>query len=194
MGWTTEQFHKTHEGRAAAVLADGSEPKPRIFDSGSGAEFHETTDWWVYHGEHRAPLATDLRGACSCGWRGSTLHPIDWSQVERDGIYVHVPDTPGPYGDWAEHIREVEERSVPLPEDLADLLERLDERLTALADDAPVAALKAVARLERLTTRISREAAYNVDPDEVSWETIGTALGMSAKEARSRLFSYSHRR
>ncbi|WP_217208757.1 hypothetical protein [Streptomyces sp. AC550_RSS872] len=194
MGWTTEQFHKTHEGRAAAVLADGSEPKPMLFDSGSGANFHETSDWWVYDGESRAPLATDLRGACSCGWRGTTLHPIDWSRVERDHVYVHVPDSPGPHRDWAEHIREVEARAVPLPEDLADLLERLDERLSTLADDAPVAALKAVARLERITLRISREATYNVDTDEVSWDTIGTALGTSADEARSRLFGYSRRR
>ncbi len=183
-----------HEGRAAAVLADGSEPKPMFFDRGSGANFHEARDWWVYDGESRAPLATDLRGACSCGWRGTILHPVDWSQVERDHVYVHVPDTPGPYSDWAEHIRDVEARTVPLPEDLADLLERLDERLGTLADDAPVAALKAVARLERVTLRISREATYNVDTDEVSWDTIGTALGTSADDARSRLFGYSRRR
>ena len=56
--WEYDEFAGEHDGRAAAVLADGSEPKPMLYDTGSTANFHETSDWWVYDGTRRAPLAT----------------------------------------------------------------------------------------------------------------------------------------
>jgi hypothetical protein len=107
-------------------------------------------------------------------------------------------DISGPHDDWARHIDEVESRSVPLPVGLEELLERVDEQLSALAADAPLAALKAVAALERTAVRIGREAAYGAEADaeggEVSWEAIGRALGLTEEDARSRLFSYGRRR
>lgn len=78
--WTTVEFGTSHRGRPGAVLPDGSEPKPVVFDVESGTNFRETRNWQVYAGSTlSAPRATALRGACSCGWRGSGLHPIDWS-------------------------------------------------------------------------------------------------------------------
>ncbi|MFE0134646.1 hypothetical protein ACFWY6_24240 [Streptomyces sp. NPDC059037] len=191
MGWKTEQFGMSHEGRAGAVLANGTEPEPMHFDTGSSGNVHKTSDWWVYDGTLRAPQATDLRGSCSCGWRGTALYPIDWSQVSRRHPYEY--DASGPYTDWAQHISEVEERSVPLPDELAGLLEKVDEQLTALADQGPVAALKAVVLLERITKRIGRDAAANAQLDEVPWDSIAKALGLTEREARSRLINYSYR-
>ncbi|MET8012952.1 hypothetical protein ABZU86_13050 [Streptomyces sp. NPDC005271] len=189
MQWRTEQFGSSHEGRAAAVLADGSEPKPMYFDTGSGSNTHKTSDWWVYDGTLGAPRAADLRGSCSCGWRGTSRHPIDWSQVSEGRSDEY--DTLGPREDWAQHIAEVESRSVPLPTDLEDLVDRLDEKLSALAGQAPLAALKAAAALERIAERVGRQAAYDVQADELSWETIAKALGLTEEDSRSRLFHYS---
>ncbi|MFI5618001.1 hypothetical protein [Streptomyces sp. NPDC051567] len=188
MGWQSEEFGTSHEGRAAAVLPDGTEPGPRYFDTGSGPEVHTSRDWWVYDGTMGAPLAAGLRGACSCGWRGPSRHPLDWARVTEDRPYLF--DTSGPYEDWTRHVGEVESRSVPLPVALEVLLERITEQLDALADDAPLAALKAVAALERTVRRVGGDAAHRTRADEVSWEEIGRALGLTEEEARSRLLRY----
>ncbi|MGW0822477.1 hypothetical protein [Streptomyces sp. NPDC002845] len=70
----------------------------------------------------------------------------------------------------------------------------MKDQLTRLAEQAPVAALKAVAALERLTCDIGREAAYAAQDDELSPETIGKRLGLSPEKARSRLTNYLLRR
>ncbi|WP_406447200.1 hypothetical protein OG782_00480 [Streptomyces sp. NBC_00876] len=67
------------------VLADGSEPQPALFDTGSGGHVQESCDWWVYDGTRRAPLATQLRASSSCGWRGENCYLLDWTQVGRHG-------------------------------------------------------------------------------------------------------------
>ncbi|MEU5825901.1 hypothetical protein [Streptomyces sp. NPDC047803] len=188
--WKTEEFGASHRGRPGAVLADGAEPKPVTFDLGSGTNFHETSNWWVYDGNTLgAPRATALRGACSCGWRGSALHPIDWEQVAAEG--PEWWDTQGPHDDWKQHIADVEHQAVPVPEDIAGLLARLRERLDVLADDAPLAALRIVAALEHVTAETATVAAYAVRADEQSWDTIATGLGLTEDDARTRLHRYA---
>lgn len=51
-----------------------------------------------------------------------------------------------------------------------------------------------LAALKSLTDRIGRKAAWAARADELSWETIGRALGLSADNARSHLTSYLLRR
>ncbi|MFG2135059.1 hypothetical protein ACGFNV_46025 [Streptomyces sp. NPDC048751] len=183
-----EEFGESHEGIAGAVLADGSEPKPVCLDFGSGgAGGLETSEWWVYDGTMNRPQAAGYRAACACGWRGPT-HPIDWEQLTGDQL--DDLDTDAAHRDWTSHTRDVEERAVPVPEDVAALIHQVEGRLSALADQAPLAALRATAALERLTTRIGQEAAGAAHADELSEETIGTALGLSPDTARSLLIRY----
>ncbi|MFE6848253.1 hypothetical protein [Streptomyces sp. NPDC057686] len=191
MGWKTEEYEASHEGWAGALLADGSEPGPVYLDPGSGAAFHETRQWWAYSGILNRPRAAAARGACSCGWRGGARYPIDWEAVDAAGIYE--PGIEGPQEDWEQHLEEVEARTVPLPGELAELLEQVGEQLDLLARQAPVAALKAVAALEAVTRRVARDAAYMAEADELSWESIGTALGLNEDAARSRLTRYALR-
>jgi hypothetical protein len=191
MGWKTKESGSSHAGKAAAVLADGSEPKPVYFDVGSGSYVPKSSDWWVYDGTLGAPLASDLRGSCSCGWRGSTLFPLDWAQVAEEGSAAY--DTSGPYEEWAQHMSEITSRSVPLPADLEALVDQLDKKLDALTDEAPLAALKIVAALERIAGRVAPLAAHYVQADEIPWEAIAEGLGLTEKDARSRLLSYSLR-
>ena len=76
-GWKSEEFGPAHEGRARALLADGSEPKPVYFDAGSGCNGYRVSEWWVYNGTLSRPQATHLRGSCSCGWHGARLYQVD---------------------------------------------------------------------------------------------------------------------
>lgn len=192
MGWKTEEYGESHEGWAGALLEDGSEPGPAYLDPGSGTNFHETREWWAYSGRLGRPRATTARAACACGWRGGATYPIDWEEVDRAG-FREEPYIEGPQDDWERHIDEVEARTVPLPEEVAALLDRVREQLESLAVDAPIAALRAVAELERTTKIAARNAACMAEADELSWETIGTGLGLSEKEARSRLSHYTFR-
>ncbi|MFD7499567.1 hypothetical protein [Streptomyces sp. NPDC059850] len=188
--WETTEFGSSHEGKPAAVLADGSEPKPVYYDAGSAGTAHAMSDWWIYDGTRRAPQAAHLRGSCGCGWRGEGLYPIDWDQVVDARFDIEIS---GPQNDWKQHIEEVRARSVPMPTELEALLTQVEEQLSDLAVEAPVAALKGVAILERVTQRIGREAAYGAEADKTSWEEIGQALGLDEKTARSRLLHYSLR-
>jgi hypothetical protein len=187
MPWQTERFGSAHEGVPGAVLDDGTEPEPVIIDVGSAATIHETTDWRVYDGEWGRPRAAYLRGACSCGWRGDDRYPIDWDVDRRDH------DDSGPYEDWERHIEDVESRSIPLPTELDGLIEHLEELLLRLTDDAPVAAVKAVGILEAILVRVGRAASAAAQRDDPSWAAIATALGVTEKQARSRLLGYSLR-
>lgn len=192
MAWQTDEFDGEHDGRPAAVLADGSEPAPMIYDSGSGSDCHETTDWWVYDGTYRAPRATALRAACSCGWRDTADHPIAWEQVSADHPYDY--DTSAPRERWQRHIADVEARTVPLPSELSELLHRVDEHLERLADDAPLALLRAAAALERTIARTAQTAAFNIKADSIPIEKVAAGLGMSDSTASSRLFRYHYAR
>lgn len=188
MGWTTEEFGDSHEGIVGAVLDDGSEPKPAYFDIGSGATMYRTSEWWAYDGGASRPRAAAVRAACSCGWRGPSS-PVPWGELDEEGL--EDMDVSGPRRDWSEHIRAVERRTVPLPDDLAQLLTVLEDRLAALAEDAPAAALRAVAALDRLTGQAGREAARAFDEDgDGRWEDLGRALGIGADRAHSLVTRY----
>jgi len=188
--WEVEEFGEHHEGQAVAVLADGAEPKPAIFDTGSSGHVHRSSAWCAHDGTLTNPRASDIRGGCSCGWRGTSLYPIDWVEL---GERPHQADTPGPRDDWLGHIHQVQARTVPVPEELAELLQRLDGKLTGLVDDAPVAALRVVAMLESTAGQVGTDAADALSEDDVSWQAIGDALGTSADEARERVWQYRYR-
>ncbi|MFF1916786.1 hypothetical protein ACFVYE_35535 [Streptomyces sp. NPDC058239] len=84
---------------------------------------------------------------------------------------------------------------MPVPADLTALLDQVEERLTALVADEPLAALRAVAALKRLTERVATDASFSVDTaDGPQWDTIAQALGISEQAARSRLTHYALRR
>jgi len=189
-GWQVEEFGAHHEGRAVAVLADGTEPKPALFDTGSGGHIHQSSEWWCYDGALSTPRATDLRGGCSCGWRGTGLYPLKWAEL---GEQPYHADTPGPREDWLGHIRQVEARTIPVPDELTELLRLLDEKLTDLAADAPLAALRLVTALERTAARAGTDAAHAISEDDLSWQNVGDALGTSADEAQGRVWHYRDR-
>jgi hypothetical protein len=189
MGWRDEEFGSSHDGKVGVLLADGSEPKPVYVDPGP---VHGVSDWQIYDGYeysngYARPRAAWLRGACSCGWRGER-HKIDWACIED---WPDDVDTSGPYGDWGQHIGEVESQAVPLPEDVKTLLEQLEDRLSTLGEDAPLAALRTVAAVERLAKRVGWQVAFDAHPDETPWDEMGKALGISGTALRARLHDYA---
>lgn len=190
MGWQVSEYGESHDGWAGAVLDDGSEPEPVYIDVGSGSVMHRTREWWAYSGALGRPRAAAFRGACSCGWRGPS-YPID---RDRDGPLWerNEEDVSSAHDDWRRHIEDVDARTVPLPDPLVALLGQLREQLHALADGAPVAALKAVGELERMVRQAGRHAACLVQVDEAadSWEAVGRSLGLDAERARGRVTRY----
>ncbi|MEU7017615.1 hypothetical protein [Streptomyces sp. NPDC046385] len=190
MSWKRERFD-SHEGAVGVLLADGSEPGPVSFDMGGGTYFHESTDWWVYTGKLRRPTATAMRGRCACGWRGGREFPIDWAKVDRGNLAAY--DVSGPREDWEAHLDEVVSRSVPLPQDVAELLKRLHERLDELVDAHPLTVLRAVGELETdlasfglMATRFITGAREGAVP------RVAEALGTTEQAAGSLLRRYQY--
>ncbi|MCB5169470.1 hypothetical protein LG634_32270 [Streptomyces bambusae] len=188
--WQSSEFTDEHDGRPVAVLADGSEPKPFLPDPADRRDGPTGTDWWDFDGTDGTPRAAAVRAGCSCGWRGADQYAIDWRQVAQSALPPFSVDIEGPLGDWRHHIAEVEARTVPLPEHVAELLRRVDTELEALADTGPLAALRAAATLERTAARVSRAATRYLGQDEVTAERVATGLGISLAAARSRLLPY----
>lgn len=120
----TEEFGDEHEGRPGVLLAGGTEPGPVHFDAGSGPTVHQSTDRYVYDGTPGVPVATEMRGACSCGRRGTPRSPLGWEAVERRKPYLF--DTSGPEDDWDAHIADVQARTVPPPVDLTAFLDQVE--------------------------------------------------------------------
>lgn len=180
--------------RAAAVLADGTEPAPVYLDLGSGTHVHRSSHWSLYTGESpRRPRAVAVRGACSCGWRSSSDHRLDQADADDDAaLDVEV----GPYRDWADHLAAVEAAAAPIPEPVAATLAVLEEQLAALAEGGPVAALRVAAALERLAADVGRQAACAIDvgddadAGEHSWAALATGLGLTETEARTRMLRW----
>lgn len=73
-------------------------------------------------------------------------------------------------------------------------MEQLENQLLRLAEQAPVAALKALSTLERLTRDVGHQAASAAEADELSPETIGKALGISPDRVSAHLLTYRLRR
>ncbi|MGW4855348.1 hypothetical protein ACWEPZ_29400 [Streptomyces sp. NPDC004288] len=189
MGWQREGF-ETHEGDVGVLLADGTEPRPVIFDLGSTAYFHESADWWVYDGTMRRPTATAMRGRCACGWRGERTVPLDWEEIERVGRDAY--DVSGPEEDWEAHLDDVAARALPLPDDVAALLRTLRERLDEMVDEEPVVVLKAAEDLGAIVADFGPLAARYIKGDAVPLPRLAEALGTTEKAAGSRLTHYAY--
>ncbi|MGW0664862.1 hypothetical protein [Streptodolium elevatio] len=150
----------TASGRGGVVLADGIEPGPVYVDAGSGSNVQTRTDWWLYDGAawSRAPRADAVRAACACGWRGTRTYPLVWiacgnpqEHGERADAEPERPtaDVDACLDDWKAHIADVDAATVPVPDEVASLLADLRARLTTLADESPLAALRVLGQVER---------------------------------------------
>ncbi|MGD9486025.1 hypothetical protein WDH52_22725 [Streptomyces sp. TRM70308] len=190
--WTAGQLGAAHTGRPGALLPDGTEPGPVYYDIGSGSHVPSTTQWDAYDGTLGAPRASHVRAVCSCGWRGDKLYKLDWDRIAEAGGAAFA-DMSGPRGDWARHSEEVVARMAPLPPALEALLVQLHDQVCALADDAPLSALRAVAAVERTAREAGRRAAYGVEARDLPDTDVATALGLSESTARSVLLGYALR-
>ncbi|WP_331719822.1 hypothetical protein OG217_37290 (plasmid) [Streptomyces sp. NBC_01023] len=186
--WETDELGEVHGGQPGVVNEDGTEPGPISIPSNSGSgAIGKITEWWGYDGVMGGPAATHLRGSCACGWRGATLYPVDWDEVHQAHPYY---DTSGPEEDWKAHVREVESTLVPLPDDVAALLDQLNQRVDELADREPLVALRAANILQRNTHMSTLCAATTIERDKTTLATVGAALGCSASQAEARLRTY----
>lgn len=114
---------------------------------------------------------------------GCAEYPLDWATVGDRPLCEADVDLTGPLADWNAHLSLVRDKAAPLPESLAALLVEITERLTATTADAPLAVLRAIGVLERIATRVGREAAYEPADGGVSAEAVATGLGTTRSKA-----------
>ncbi|MFD8984086.1 hypothetical protein [Streptomyces sp. NPDC059564] len=182
--WTTEEFGASHEGAVGVLLEDGSVPGPVYFDSCSGSGGQSVSQWSVYDGHTpRVPRAAALRAVCSCGWTGPE-HRLDWEAIgETDLEEGGEEQADGCLRDWDGHTADVEATTVPLPETVTTLLERLEAEIDKLTKTSPVAAVRAARRLEVTAGRVgywaARGAQHNLTPVQAA-----AALGLDENAAR----------
>lgn len=164
--WTTEEFGTSHAGAVGVLLADGTVPDSVYFDSGSGSGGEAVAQWSVYDGRFTCPSrAASLRAVCSCGWAGPA-HRLDWGAIgDQDLVDGGDEQADACARDWDEHTAEVEARTVPLPESVTTLLERLEEEIGKLTKTSPVAAVRAARRLEVAAERMGYWAARSTAND-----------------------------
>ncbi|MFI0900889.1 hypothetical protein [Streptomyces sp. NPDC020983] len=173
MNWIDETGR--HEGFVAAVLADGGEPGPRPDGS--------RVPWWSCNGAD-GPRAVAVKGACACGWRGGTAHPVDFGDDEATEGYEEAT---GPYADWERHTTAAEGL---IPRDVEQLLGTLQRRIDELCDQQQLlTALRVTARVEGLAPMWSAAAARSARHGLVAWEAIGAPFGLSGDAARIRFTS-----
>ncbi|MFB7229782.1 hypothetical protein ACFCY9_18850 [Streptomyces fimicarius] len=188
--WETDELAETHGGQPGVVNEDGTEPGPiSILAMSGGDEVGRITEWWGFDGRRGGTAATHLRGSCSCGWRGTTLYRVDWDEVHKDHPYMY--STSGPEADWKAHGAGVEAKLVPLPDDVAELLDKLTDRVSGLADHEPLAALRAANLVQRHTQIYASCAARDVQRDATLLAAAGVALGCSTTQVKSRLRKYT---
>ncbi|WP_407841426.1 hypothetical protein ACE1OC_41405 [Streptomyces sp. DSM 116496] len=178
--WTTEEFGTSHTGAVAVVLADGTVPAPVYFDSASGGGGEAVSQWHLYDGRRpRVPRAAALRAVCSCGWSGPD-HLLDWEAIgEQDFVDGGDEQADACERDWDGHTVQVEETTVPLPETVTTLLERLEEEIGRLTKTSPVAAVRAARRLERVGYWVARGTASDLDTAQAA-----VHLGLNEDAAR----------
>ncbi|MER6366716.1 hypothetical protein [Kitasatospora sp. NPDC001527] len=163
MVWVHEEIGG-HEGRAVAVLGDGSEP--------DGA-------WWTHDGADGRRRAIAIRPACECGWRGE-MFPLDVADHE---VAEGTADGTGPYGAWDAHV--VRLLGDQVPEDVAQAIAGLRRQLAELTERRPLAAAAAAALVEKMGTAVLQRSVSAARTTE-SWDAIGRALGVSRQAAHQR--------
>ncbi|MEW1639099.1 hypothetical protein AB0469_34225 [Streptomyces sp. NPDC093801] len=185
--WTTDEFGASHEGWVGVLLADGTVPAPAFFDTGSGPDVHQTSHWSVYDGHFpHVPRAAALRGVCWCGWTGPD-HGLDWSAIGGHDL----EDAAGEEADaccrdWDAHTCAVEAATIPLPETITHLLNQLEAEIGRLGKSSPLAAVRAVRRLEITAGgagyRAARSARHDATPAQAA-----AALGLTEAATRREL-------
>lgn len=122
--------------------------------------------------------------ACACGWRGVPVvlersYPRwdELTEVER----AHVDQG---HAEWAAHIGQLL-RDVP-PARLLDDLDNLLDRIGALTDDRPLAALVLIGQLTGRADQLAHQAADIARGAGTTWEDIGQALGVTRQAAAER--------
>ncbi|MGW4699846.1 hypothetical protein [Streptomyces sp. NPDC004285] len=180
-----------HVGKVGVLLDDGSVPGPVYIDIGSGGHVPSFTDWWVYNGSGRRPLASRMRAVCACGWSGATAYLIDWKRVEDEE--PHGYDTSGPERDWEGHTRDVVANALPVPEDVARLISQLRRRLDEVEASDTLTALRIVGELDSIVETEGSYAARMALRSHTDQE-IAVALGGTDEATAARLRRYDTRR
>ena len=175
MGWLYEGVpDEEHEGHAVGVLGNGV--IPAYGSGGQWSEMEFRDGWWSPGSDAQDPGVEPawLLPACVCGWRG-----------ERVGYDPRAEDAARAL--WDIHMDDVTVYFLTVAKAAEGLVDALETaRKEGEYDARPLAVVKAL----RVTqARISSEIAVAVGAaraQELSWELIGDALGVTRQTAHER--------
>lgn len=175
MGWLYEGVpDEEHEGHAVGVLANGVIPAYGAGGRWSELEFRD--GWWSTGGGVEDPGVEPawLVPACVCGWRGER---VEYDPRAEDAAR----------GQWDVHMDDVTVYFLTVAKAAESLVGTLEAARTQGEYDArPLAVIKA---LRMTQTRLGAEIAAAVAAaraQELSWELIGDALGVTRQTAHER--------
>ncbi|MEV5595292.1 hypothetical protein [Streptomyces sp. NPDC052496] len=185
--WTDDEYGASHEGTVKVLLDDGSTAEPVYFDVGSGGYVPSSSHWSIYDGRSpNTPRASAFRATCACGWVGAR-HALDWGKVGDQPLHTAAAaDADRCLTDWDRHIVEVGETTVPVPEGIAGLLDKLEAEIERYAEESPVGAVKLARRMEISAANVGYWAARKAR-GALSTEDVAAGLGLSAGQAASLL-------
>ncbi|MEV5774225.1 hypothetical protein AB0L49_23695 [Streptomyces antimycoticus] len=161
---------REHEGLARALDESGA-PDGRIWNGHAWQEW----DAWSETGSVTFPLRpsgpTALRAECQCVWNGPA-RPLD---ADPSATAAAVK------ADWEQHIAAV--TVADPPRDVAEEMSDLLLRLSALAQERPLAALGALRELEGTIEPQRVVAVGRARRGGESWQKVAAALGVARQSA-----------
>ena len=174
MGWVFDGVpDEAHEGHPVGVLANGVIPTYQVGDQWFEMEFRD--GWWAAGGEHDPGVEPAwLLPTCVCGWRG-----------ERAAFDAQAEDAAR--AQWDAHMDEVTVYLLSTARAAEAFVDALDvARKGGEFDARPLAVVKA---LRATQTHIGAQVAAAVGAaraQELSWDLIGRALGVTRQTAHER--------
>ncbi|WP_329012005.1 hypothetical protein [Streptomyces sp. NBC_00690] len=161
---------REHEGLARALDASGA-PDGRIWNGRAWQEWDSWSETGLVTFPLRAGGPTALRAECQCVWHGPA-RPLD-ADPSVTAAAVKA--------DWEQHIAAATVAMPPrdVEEEMGDLV----LRLSALAQERPLAALGALRELEGMIEPQRVIAVGQARRQGDSWQKVADALGVARQSA-----------
>jgi hypothetical protein len=176
MGWIYDGVSdEEHEGYSVGVLASGV--IPTYATGGEWFEMEFQDGWWSSGHDSEDPGMAEpawLLPACVCGWRGEREDYDGQAEAEARA-------------QWDAHMDEVTVYLLTVArasESLVDLLEVA--RKAGEFDERPLAVIKALRVTQAHISSQINSAVGAARAQELSWELIGDALGVTRQTAHER--------
>jgi hypothetical protein len=189
VGWIYDGVpDEEHEGRSIGVLANGVIPTYAVGNQWFEMEFRD--GWWSTGDGADDPGVEPawLLPTCVCGWRGERVAYDPRAQAGTGaGVGTGTGAEDAARAQWDAHMDEVTVYFLTVAKAGEALIEALDvARLGGEFDGRPLAVIKALRVTQAHIGAQITAAVGAARARELSWESIGEALGVTRQTAHER--------